>query len=145
MQDACHLEVYMWFMTKTNYLEMRSSDKTQVFVPLFNKTWELPLYAAFYTMIQSAAPKCWVRGPHSQESGWLELQHTEIIHQTYKFKYNITAEVGNSGEYAVKCSGTNWDEPRQKATQVDTIKSLKVTFIQGIYTKCQHFNDVLFI
>ena len=126
--------MYTWFMTKSNYGEMRSSDLTDVFVPLFNKTWELPLYAAFNTMRAFDVPSCWVKkNPHNSESGWEKLQHKKVIHKTYKFKYDILATVKNSGEYKVKCVGMNWDDPRQKALKVETTKSLRIKFIQGNY------------
>ena len=120
-------------MTKSNYHEMRSNDETEVFVPVFDKAWELPLYAAFSTMLADDVPSCWVKGPHIPGADWLKLQHTEQIHQTYKFRHNITAEIGNSGEYTIKCLGMNWDDPGQKAFKIDIIKSLKITFIRGMY------------
>lgn len=118
-------------MTKTNYKEMQSNNSTEVFVPLFNTTWELPLYAAFNTMRESDVPSCWMKGTHNSSSDWFKLQHTEIIHKTYKFKYNIPAVVKNSGEYAVKCLGIDWDDPSQSALKVETTKILRITFVQG--------------
>ena len=118
-------------MTKPNYQEMRSKDTTEVFVPLFDKVWELPLYAAVYNMLTSDVPSCSIRTPFNSGSSWSKLQHTETIYQAYKFKYNINAAVDNSGEYVVKCSGTNWDEPGHKSMKVWMTKSLKITFIQS--------------
>ena len=131
MQDGCSLEVHTWFMTKSNYQEMRLKGTTEVFVPLFNKKWDLLLYAAFNAVLAADIPSCFVKTPHSSDSEWSKLQHSQIIHQTYKFKYNITAAAKNAGEYQIKCSGMNWNEPSQKTMKLEIKKSLKVTFIQG--------------
>lgn len=135
VQETCILEVYTWFMSRSNYREMRTKGVTEVFVPLFQKSWELPLYAAFNTMLAADTPSCLVKGPH-RTADWTKLNRTEIIHQAYKFKYSIKAAARNSGEYAFKCSGRNWDEPTQTARAVDINKTLKITFIQGITTLC---------
>ena len=127
-------------MTRTNYQEMRSNGATEVFVPLFDKMWSLPLYAAFNTMTAADVPSCFVKTPHSSDTDWSKLQHRDAIHQIYRFKYNITAIAKNSGEYRIKCSGINWDEPNQKSSKIAILKSLKITFIHGIklkYTQCQ--------
>ena len=118
-------------MTHSNYEEMRANGSTEVFVPLFRDTWELPLYAAFNTMLATDVPACWVKGPH-KTADWTKLNHTELIHQAYIFKHSVKAVARNSGEYVIKCSGKNWDEPSQTSRTVDITKSLKVTFIQGI-------------
>ena len=124
-------------MTKRNYQEMRSEKgATEVFVPLFNKTWTLPLYATFHTVIATDTPSCFVMNPHSSGSSWFKLQHGDVIHQIYIFKYDIMATVTNSAEYRIKCSGMNWDEPSQKTSKIEIIKSLKITFFQGIIQKC---------
>ena len=133
VQDGCSFEVHTWFMTKKNYQEMRSKKGvTEVFVPLFNKTtWSLPVRATFHTVIGGDVPSCFIMYPHSSDSGF-KLQHSDVIHQIYVFKYDIVATIANSREYRIKCSGMNWDEPNQKASKIEIIKSLKITFFQGI-------------
>ena len=118
-------------MTKRNYQEMRSNQgATEVFVPLFNRTWSLPLYAIFHTVVAADVPSCFLMNPHSSGSGF-KLQHRDVVHQIYVFKYDIIAMVENGREYRIKCSGMNWDEPSQKTSKIEIITSLKITFSQG--------------
>lgn len=131
MQDGCSLEVHTWFMTKLNYQEMRLKGATEVFVPLFNKTWNLPLHASFNTIVAGDVPSCFLKSPHCSDLSCTKLQHSDVIYQTYRFTYNVKAMVKYTGEYRIMCSGMNWDEPSQKTSKIEIIKSLKITFFQG--------------
>ena len=133
-------------MTRSNYQEMRTNGTTEVFFPLFKDTWELPLYATFNTMLATDIPMCWVKGPH-KSADWAKLNYTETIRQAYIFKHSVSAVARNSGEYVIKCSGRNWNEPNQTSQTVDITKSLKVTFIQGtgVISFPQHMDKIMMV
>ena len=116
-------------MTKSNYLEMRLNGSTEVFVPLFDKEWTLPIYATFNDVVASDIPSCFAKTPRS--SDWFKLKPTGAIHQAYRFKLNIKAVAQNAGEHKIKCLGRNWDEPSQETWKVELVKSLKISFVQG--------------
>ena len=123
-------------MTKKNYDEMRRANTTDVVIPLFDEPYWLPIVTVFYHGSRDETTKCYFKTPFYTErvSDEAESSKSESYPLVYKYTNYIEALEENSGVYKVSCSGRNWDEFAQRNWNVELSKSLKISFIRGIYT-----------
>lgn len=122
-------------MTKQNYNEMRSTDTTEVIIPLFKEPYWLPIVTVFYHGSRSESTKCYFKTPFYTEriTDEVEPSVSESYPLVYKYTNYVEALEENSGVYTVSCSGMNWDDFGPRNWTIELSKSLKIKFIRGIF------------
>lgn len=121
--DKPELEVFVWYMTKENYREMRLGKTTEVFIPLFEEYYTLHLYGVINLPLEE---RCTVITPPGDQI-LIETTDTNLN----RLEYPIAASEGTSGVYSVNCSIAYNDEVDGYKHTLVAKKSLNITFIRG--------------
>ena len=135
---------YTWFMTERNYQDLREGNFTEVFVPIFPKSYKLPFTFGF----------CW----HSHSSSVIfikvpKLEKNQLPHKAgfpnSKTHYSncdvytiyIDATEENSGIYEASFGGIVYYTPISYVYEA-IYKTVKITFFRGMYVTginvCMH-------
>lgn len=124
--DSAELAVYTWYMTIENYQEMRRNDITNVMIPLFKDSYQLPIYATLFNPY-SKNIRCYFQTPSDSNKGSRTLMKHQVLGRyTYKFTAHVTSTQDASGVYNITCPVHSGG-----SSEYSVSKALNVTFISG--------------
>ena len=115
------------FMTKRNYEEMKETGSTEVFVPLLESPYEISMTYSVYHPRRGytcSALTPWGLARFKRAYYWTHFAH---------YKLDIPVLPAHAGKYKVHCVGKYLYTPMNQEFDSEDIKSLKLTFIKGIY------------
>ena len=135
---------YTWFMTEKNYQDLMEGNFTEVFVPIFTKSYKLPFtfgycwHAHMLKVVYVKVPHL-SRGQHPHQAGF-PISSTHYSPNCDVFTLYIDATERNSGIYEARFGGIVLYTPNGYVYEAVT-KVVKLTFFRGMYVTV-FINDI---